>query len=63
MIASPDCWAYTPEGVKASMYSEPPLKSTSPTLWLPPKVWFHGSQSTMTGGSSFRKVMVSRIIT
>ena len=23
-----------------------------PTLWLPPKVWFHGSQSTSTGGSS-----------
>ena len=21
-------------------------------LWLPPKVWFHGSQSTNTGGSS-----------
>src|ERR1043165_9636237 len=23
-----------------------------PTLWLPPKVWFHGSQSTSTGGTS-----------
>ena len=23
-----------------------------PTLWLLPKVWFHGSQSTSTGGSS-----------
>ena len=23
-----------------------------PTLWLPPKVWFQGSQSTSTGGSS-----------
>jgi len=23
-----------------------------PMLWLPPKVWFHGSQSTSTGGSS-----------
>lgn len=23
-----------------------------PTLWLPPKVWFHGSQSTSTGGAS-----------
>src|SRR3954469_16595158 len=22
-----------------------------PTLWLPPKVWFQGSQSTSTGGS------------
>ena len=21
-------------------------------LWLPPKVWFHGSQSTSTGGAS-----------
>ena len=21
-------------------------------MWLPPKVWFHGSQSTSTGGSS-----------
>ena len=26
-----------------------------PTLWLPPKVWFQGSQSTSTGGSSARK--------
>ena len=25
---------------------------TMPTLWLPPKVWFQGSQSTSTGGSS-----------
>jgi hypothetical protein len=23
-----------------------------PKLWLPPKVWFHGSQSTSTGGAS-----------
>ncbi len=23
-----------------------------PTLWLPPKVWFHGSQSSSTGGAS-----------
>ena len=23
-----------------------------PKLWLPPKVWFQGSQSTSTGGSS-----------
>ena len=25
---------------------------TMPKLWLPPKVWFQGSQSTSTGGSS-----------
>ena len=25
-----------------------------PKSWLPPKVWFHGSQSTSTGGSSAR---------
>jgi hypothetical protein len=24
-------------------------------LWLPPKVWFHGSQSTITGGLSSTK--------
>jgi hypothetical protein len=33
-----------------------------PTLWLPPKVWFHGSQSTSTGGSSARKPMHWRSI-
>ena len=33
-----------------------------PTLWLPPKTWFHGSQSTSTGGSSARKAMHWRII-
>jgi hypothetical protein len=37
------------------MYSDPPLTSTSPMLWLPPKVWFHGSQSSSTGGSLARK--------
>ena len=31
-------------------------------LWLPPKVWFHGSQSTSTGGSSARKPMHWRSI-
>ncbi len=31
-------------------------------LWLPPKVWFHGSQSTSTGGSSARKARHWRII-
>ena len=28
-------------------------------LWLPPKVWFHGSQSTITGGWSVRKVQAA----
>ncbi len=42
-------------GLPSSMYSVPPLASVMPTLWLPPKVWFHGSQSTSTGGSSARK--------
>ena len=30
--------------------------STRLKLWLPPKVWFHGSQSTSTGGSSATNV-------
>ncbi len=34
------------------MYRVPPLKTTMPKLWLPPKVWFQGSQSTSTNGSS-----------
>ena len=33
-----------------------------PTLWLPPKVWFHGSQSTSTGGVSPRLGKHCRII-
>ena len=33
-------------------YSVPPLVSTRFTLWLPPKVWLHGSQSTITGRSA-----------
>src|ERR1700761_5157456 len=37
-------------GRPASMYSVPPLLSTMFRLWLPPKVWLHGSQSTMLGG-------------
>ncbi|MNS90382.1 hypothetical protein D3C72_1244320 [compost metagenome] len=41
-------------GLPSSMNSVPPLSSTMPTLWLPPKVWFQGSQSTSTGGSSPR---------
>ena len=28
-----------------------------PTLWLPPKVWFQGNQSTNTGGASVSKGM------
>ena len=31
-------------------------------LWLPPKVWFHGSQSTITGGSSATKQKPAAII-
>jgi len=42
-------------GLPSSMYSVPPLYRAMPILWLPPKVWFHGSQSTSTGGSSARK--------
>jgi hypothetical protein len=33
-----------------------------PTLWLPPKVWFHGSQSTITGGSSCMKASTCAVI-
>src|SRR5450830_1382327 len=33
-----------------------------PTLWLLPKVWFQGSQSISTGGSSPRKGKVCTII-
>jgi hypothetical protein len=32
-----------------------------PKLWLPPKVWFQGSQSTSTGGSSASTGMLWRI--
>ena len=32
-----------------------------PTLWLPPKVWFQGSQSTRMGFSSSRMGMDWRI--
>jgi hypothetical protein len=34
---------------------------TSPRLWLPPKVWLQGSQSSRTGGSSSRKGHTWRI--
>ena len=40
-------------GRPASMYSVPPRLRIRLKLWLPPKVWFHGSQSTSTGGVSF----------
>src|SRR5215468_4298505 len=43
-------------GLPSSMYSEPPLVSTILKLWLLPKVWLHGSQSTTTGGSSATKL-------
>src|SRR4051812_38099658 len=39
------------------MYSDPPWVNTMPRLWLPPKVWFHGSQSSSTGGSVARNGM------
>ena len=39
-------------GRPASMYSVPPRLRIRLKLWLPPKVWFHGSQSTSTGGVS-----------
>src|SRR5215475_7110645 len=42
-------------GLPSSMYSEPPLVSTILKLWLLPKVWLHGNQSTTTGGSSVTK--------
>src|SRR6185503_16089252 len=34
-----------------------------PKLWLPPAVWFHGSQQHSTGGSSPRNSKCVRIIT
>ena len=49
-------------GLPSSMYSDPPLASTSPRLWLPPKVWFQGSQSSSTGGSLARNGMDCRSI-
>ena len=35
-------------------------RATRPKLWLPPKVWFHGSQSQSTGGSSARNAITVR---
>src|SRR3954452_19092487 len=34
------------------MYIVPPRLRIRLKLWLPPNVWFHGSQSTRTGGVS-----------
>ena len=42
-------------GLPASRYIVPPLRSTMLKLWLLPKVWLHGSQSTTTGGVRSRK--------
>jgi hypothetical protein len=42
-------------GRPSSMYSVPPCDSTRSRLWLPPKVWLQGSQSTSTGFSCSRK--------
>src|SRR3954462_13854123 len=39
-------------GRPASMYIVPPRFKMRLKLWLPPNVWFHGSQSTSTGGVS-----------
>src|SRR3954447_19186278 len=39
-------------GRPASMYIVPPRLRIRLKLWLPPKVWFHDSQSTSTGGVS-----------
>src|SRR6186713_1165066 len=33
-----------------------------PKLWLPPAVWFHGSQQQSVGGSSARNAITVRII-
>ena len=40
------------------MYIVPPLRSTMPMLWLAPKVWLQGSQSSSTGRSRPRKRQV-----
>ena len=38
----------------SSIYKVPPWRITILKLWLPPKVWFHGSQSISTGADSAR---------
>ena len=42
-------------GLPSSTWRDPPLQSTRLKLWLPPKVWLQGSQSSTTGGRSRRK--------
>ncbi len=42
-------------GRPSSMYSVPPVRSTRFRLWLAPKVWLQGSQSSSTGFSWSRK--------
>jgi hypothetical protein len=49
-------------GLPPSRYIVPPLCSTSPTSWLPPAVWCHGAQSTITGGSSVKYWRAEAII-
>ena len=44
------------------MYRVPPLHRARCRLWLPPKVWLHGSQSVSTGGSVSTKGQICRII-
>ena len=39
-------------GRPSSMYSVPPWPSSAWKVALPPMVWFHGSQSRITGGAS-----------
>ncbi len=48
-------------GLPWSMWSVPPLASIRLKLWLPPKTWFQGSQSTMCGGRSPRNGQTARI--
>src|SRR2546427_13019071 len=42
-------------GLPPSIWNVPPFLSIMPKLLLPPKVWFHGNQSTSTCGRSSRK--------
>ena len=45
------------------MYSVPPAVIIMLMSWLPPNVWLHGSQSTMTGRSLARNGHACCIIT
>jgi len=42
-------------GLPSSITSVPPWNRTRLKLWLAPKVWLQGSQSTTTGGRARRK--------